>query len=265
MNRLFAGLAALALGAVLAAVTAAATAASAAPPRTQLRAFTCHRALDPPNRSTSVTAVMRPLTGTRHMAIRFDLLMSAPGGAAKRVVHSGDLGLWVTPKNATLGQLPGDVWNVQKSVIALAAPAKYRFRVMFRWTGAHNHVIGTMTRYSPQCRQRELRPDLLVRSIEVTPIADHPTRDRYTALIANDGNSGAGPFEVLFTPADGNNTKTRTVMRLRAHSSVTESFVGAACATAGPPAITADSANQVDDLNRANNALTATCPASAST
>ncbi len=261
MNRLAAGVAAVVLCALLAAATAAATAATATPPRAQLRAFTCHRALDPPNRSMSVNAVMRPLAQTKHMAIRFDLLMSAAGGAPQRVVHSGDLGLWVTPKNATLGQLPGDVWSVQKSVIALAAPAKYRFRVMFRWTGAHNHVIGTMTRYSPQCRQRELRPDLLVRSITVTPVANHPSRDLYTAVIANDGNSAAGPFDVLFAPADGTNTKTRTIMRLRAHSSIRESFVGPDCATAGPPTITADSANQVDDLNRANNAMTATCPA----
>ena len=42
------------------------------------------------------------------------------------------------------------------------------------------------------------------------------------------------------------------------------SFVGPLCATADPsdpPEIIADSAAQVDDLNRSNNSLAATCPA----
>jgi hypothetical protein len=269
MDRLLAGIAALAVCASLVVATATATAgpvgATTSPPRAQLRMFKCHRALDPPNRSVSVTAVMRPLAGTEHMAMKFDLLMSPTGPGVSKVVHSGDLGLWIAPRNPTLGQLPGDVWNVEKSVIALAAPAKYRFKVLFRWTGAHNRILGTAARYSPTCRQRELRPDLLVRSITVTPIANHPTRDRYAAVIANDGNSGAGPFNVLFAPANGSGTKTRTIMRLGAHSSITLNFVGPNCSTAGPPTITADSANQVDDLNRANNSLTATCPAVPST
>jgi CARDB len=260
MNRLAAGVAGLVLCALVVATTAAAT----PPPRAHLRAFSCHRALDPPDRSVSVTAVMRPVAGTQHLAMKFELLMVRSGGRAPKVVRSGDLGSWVTPKNPTLGQLPGDVWNVEKPVIALAAPAKYRFKVLFRWTGAQNHVLGMAVRYSPSCRQRELRPDLLVRSITVTPSVSHSHRDLYTAVLANEGNSAAGPFNVLFAPADGTGTKTRTIARLRAHSSVTERFLGPDCATAGPPTITVDSANQVDDLDRANNSLAAVCPAVAS-
>lgn len=257
MKRLLAGAAALALSAVPIATPATA----GAQPRALLRAFNCHRALDPPERSASVTAVMRPLEGTRHMAMRFDLLMSSPGTTgSQKLVRAGDLGLWITPKNPTLGQLPGDVWNVQKSVVNLAAPATYSFRVMFRWTGASGHSLGTATRYSSKCRQRELRPDLVVRSIVVTASANNLATDIYTALIANRGNSATGPFAILFAPADGLGTKTRMVTGLRAHSSVTQSFVGPACAAGGAPTITADSASEVDDLNRDNNSLTATCP-----
>jgi len=258
MNRLAGGVAALVAGALAVGTAAAATATQE---RAQLRGFHCHHALQPPHRSVKVTAVMRPLAGTEHMEVKFDLLMSPSGPSGSGVVHSGDLGLWITPRNPTLGQLPGDVWNVKKSVSALAAPAKYRFKVSFKWTAAHGHVLGTAVRYSPTCRQRELRPDLLVSSITVTPIANDPTRDLYTAVIANDGNSAAGPFNILFAPADGMGTVTRTVVRLGAHSSITEQFRGPDCATAGSPTITADSANQVDDLNRGNNSLTATCPA----
>lgn len=264
ITRLLAGAATLALSAVLVATTAT-TATAGLQPRTLLRAFSCHRALDPPDRSVSLTAVMRPLAGTRHMAMKFDLLMSSGGTTGSPTpVHAGDLGVWIRPRNPTLGRLPGDVWNVQKSVVNLAAPAVYRFRVMFRWTGSGGHWLGTTIRYSPKCRQRELRPDLLVRSIAVAPSANNPNYDIYTAVIANRGNSSAGPFVVLFAPADGSATETQTVALLRAHSSITQSFAGPVCTADNAPTITADSTSEVDDLNRDNNALTAICPASPS-
>jgi hypothetical protein len=195
------------------------------------------------------------------MAMRFDLLMSG-GMMSPRVVSAGDLGVWITPNNPTLGQRPGDVWKLQKSVVNLAAPATYRFKVTFRWTGPGGHTLGTTTRYSPRCQQRELRPDLVVESIAVASAPGHPGDDLYKALIANDGNSAAGPFVVLFAPGSGSGTKTRTVAKLRPRHSITERFVGPACTTANAPTVTADSTMEVDDLNRANNSLTATCPAS---
>ena len=257
MKRLFAGASALALCALLVATSASV----GAQPRTQLRAFNCHRALDPGDRSVSLTAVMRPVAGTRHMAMRFDLSMSSPTVSTPRLVSAGDLGVWIAPRNPTLGQLPGDVWKLQKSVVNLAAPATYRLRVTFRWTGPGGRTLGTLVRYSPKCQQRELRPDLLVQSITVTPSADHPGDDVYLAVISNAGNSSAGPFQVLFAPATGTSTLTRTVPKLRAHQNVSVRFVGPACTTGEAPTITADSTMEVDDLNRANNSMVATCPA----
>ncbi|HXO07376.1 MAG TPA: CARDB domain-containing protein [Solirubrobacteraceae bacterium] len=258
MKRLTAGASALALCALLVATSAS----SGAQPRTALRAFNCHRALDPGDRSTSLTAVMRPVAGTKHMAMRFDLLMSAPNALmSPRVVNAGDLGVWITPTNPTLGQLSGDVWKLQKSVVNLAAPATYKFRVAFRWTGAGGRPLQTLVRYSPKCQQRELRPDLLVQSIAVTPADNQPADDLYTAVISNAGNSTAGPFQVLFAPGGGGATKTRTVPKLRAHRSVSERFAGPLCTTGEAPTITADSTMEVDDLNRANNSMVATCPA----
>jgi hypothetical protein len=273
MKRLAAGAATLALGALVAVATASAATSTAATagtqtgsqaptqPRAQLTGFNCHRAFDPPNRSVGVTAVMRPLTGTAHMALKFTLLSTSPSGATT-TIHFGDLGTWKTPRNPTLGQRPGDVWNLQKSVYQLTAPATYRFRVSFRWTGSSGHLIGTEDKLSPRCQQVELRPDLLVSSITVTPISGDPTHERYTAVIADNGNSGAGPFVVLFAPADGSPPKTHTVQYLRAHTSTTLAFVGPICSSSTDPTITVDSTDEVDDLNRANNAMTATCPAS---
>jgi hypothetical protein len=237
----------------------------AAPPRAQLAQFACVHALDPENRSVSVRAVMRPLTGTRRMAIKFDLYEQTPGAAFASLGKVGGLGAWVLPDTPTLGQLPGDVWRLDKDVINLPAPAAYQFHVTFRWTGLHGRTIGTAVRRSRTCRQPELRPDLLVQSIIVSAIAGHPQKDLYTATIANQGATGAGPFEVLFTPGDSSAPTVDTLAFLGAHKSRQLSFEGPVCNATSPPSVTVDAADQVDDYNRANNILSAVCPAPSST
>ncbi|MGH2870565.1 MAG: CARDB domain-containing protein [Solirubrobacteraceae bacterium] len=259
MKRLTAGLSALLVGA---AILFAGGAAGATARRAQLRAFACQSALEPANRSVSITAVMRPVPGTKHMSVRFDLLSAQPR-TAPTAIHSGDLDKWIKPPNPTLGQLPGDVWNVQKQVVPLAAPATYSFRVSFRWIGAHKRILEQSELLSRRCHERELRPDLVVQSIAVTALPSQPHKDLYTAVIANQGNSAAGPFSILFAPGDGSATTTDTVALLRAHSVRSLEFVGPLCATGTAPTITADSALQIHDLYRANNVLTATCPAAA--
>jgi CARDB len=233
---------------------------AATPPRSQLTGFACIHALDPGARALAVDAVMRPLAGTRKLAIRFELLRRATGNPVQ-TVQGGDLGAWRSPANPTLGRLPGDVWRLQKSVYSLDVPFTYQFRVSFRWTGAHGKVLGTATRYSRMCRQRELRPDLAVKSIAVTAIAGHPRQELYTAVVANQGLTGAGPFQVLFVPGDSSPPRTQTVSFLGRGKTRTLSFVGPLCSTTSPPTVTADSASQVNDFNRANNQLAAVCPA----
>lgn len=265
MKRLSAVIALVSLGS-LGSLSLGAVVVNAAPaaPRAQLRNFVCQPALDPANRAVSIEAVMRPVAGTRTLQLRFDLLVghgdSLTGSSTVRV---GDLGVWITPKNPTLGRLPGDVWNFAKPVVELSAPAIYEFRVAFRWIGARNRVIRAAVLYSQPCRQRELRPDLLVRSITVTPIAGQPGNDLYTAVIRNAGATRAGPFDVLFAPADSSPAQTHTVRRLGPRTSRTEEFVGSACTAVSAPTVTVDSAAQVNDLNRSNNSLTAVCPAPA--
>jgi hypothetical protein len=228
-------------------------------PRATLAAFACQRALDPPNRSVSVKAVMRPVTGTRSLALKFDLL-EKQAGATRTLTGAGDLGVWLLPKDPTLGRRPGDIWELTKAVSNLDAPASYRFRVTFRWLGSHGKVLATAIRDSAGCTQRELRPDVLVKSVAVTAIPDKPHKQRYTAVIANGGASRAGPFQVLFTPGDGSASQTQIVTHLAAHSSRRLSFVGPLCTAASPPTVVADSADQVDDQDRDNNAMTVTCP-----
>jgi hypothetical protein len=239
------------------------TAAAQAPTRSQLVGFACQRALDPPDRSISVKAVMRPVTGTRKLSLKFELLEKSGSAPAHSVTGAGDLGVWLSPTNPTLGQRPGDVWELNKAVYDLDAPARYSFRVTFRWLGAHNAVLATAVRESGVCVQKELRPDLLVKGVTVNPIPRHPHKERYTAVIANHGATGAGPFQVLFTPGDGSTPQTQTVQHIGAYSAVRESFIGPVCNASTPPTVVADSTSRVDDDNRDNNALTVTCPATA--
>jgi CARDB len=231
------------------------------PPRARLTHFACQPALDPGNRSVSVRAVMRPLAGTQRLAVRFELLQRI-GSAPPTIVRAGDLGVWVSPSNPTLGRLPGDVWRLDKTVIDLDAPATYQFRVLFRWTGPSGTVLGSAVRYSRKCRQPELRPDLAVTSLAVTPVAGSPSQDLYTAVIANRGLTAAGPFEVLFVPGGSAAATTDSIPFLGAGHRLTLSFTGPVCNPGDPPSVTADAAHEVDDYNRANNVATAVCPGS---
>lgn len=241
---------------------AAASAAGSAPPRAQLRQFICQTGMDPASRAVSVTTVMRPLPGTRRMALRFQLLWSHRQTGPFRPVRGGDLGSWIAPANSTLGQQPGDVWILNKQVVDLAAPARYRFRVQFRWTGAHRRVLRTMSRTTGVCRQPELRPDLMVRRVSVTPTATAGVY-AYNVVVANRGASAAGPFEVWFSPGGGAARQSRTVLGLAAHRGTTLRFLAGACSSVSPPTVTVDPSGQIDDFNRANNRLSVMCPAAA--
>jgi hypothetical protein len=249
---------ALALVSVSTAQMALGAAAPTTTTRAALQTFGCHPALRAAKRSVSVTAVMRPVSGTQHMQMRFQLLSDALGRLAP--VRGGDLGTWISPRPSTLGQDPKDVWIVRHPVTKMAVPANYRFKVSFRWTGADHRTITTAVRLSPICNQPDMRPDLLVQSITVNSIAGDTTENQYVAQIANNGLTAATAFDVLFAPGDGSATQSASILKLAAHATRTEAFVGPACTTATAPTITVDPEHHVNDLDRANNSLTATCP-----
>ena len=135
--------------------------------------------------------------------MRFELLTRSQASPAATLVRGGDLGTWIPPNDPAFGQQPGDVWKVNKLVVDLTAPATYRFRVTFHWTGAGRRPLGSAMRYSARCSQPELRPDLAVSSILVQPIAALPNSDAYVAQIANQGATAAGPWLSRGFPSSG--------------------------------------------------------------
>jgi hypothetical protein len=247
----------------VAAASAAATPPNTTPPSPQkLSGFVCHRALQPAGRLVSVRAVMRPVSGTMKMSVRFELLSKPSSATTFSEVRGGDLGTWISPSDPqTLGTQPHDVWIVSHPVDNLPAPATYRFRVMFRWTAAGGKVLATHTLLSAKCFQPELRPDLLVQSITVEPVPGTPQQAEYVVVIRNAGASAAGPFQVVFAPGGSAPSKTHTIERLPAHTSREETFIGPVCSPTAPPTVTVDPGDHAHDLNPSNNSLTATCPA----
>jgi len=232
------------------------------PPNDRLRSFVCQKALDPPARAVSVQAVMRPLSGTSKMQMKFQLMRQLKPHTRFMAVHGRGLGNWISPTNPTLGQQAGDVWILTHPVVNLAAPATYKFRVMFKWIGAQGQTLGTAGQTSPSCYQPELRADLLVRSLSVSPITSGPTAGQwaYVADVANRGQTGAGPVQVQFA-SGGSPPVPSTVAWVGAKSSVHQRFVAPPCTAGSPLTVTVDPNHSVDEYNYANNALTIACPA----
>lgn len=238
---------------------AVADAATPAPPRDQLGSFVCQKALDPPARAVSVRAVMRPLTGTMTMQMRFQLMRKTRRGAGFTLVRGRLLGSWISPQNPTLGQRPNDTWIVNHPVVDLPAPATYRFRVTFRWMGAHGQRLGTATQMSPNCYQPEQRADLLVRSLNVNPLPSGGAA--YVAVVTNRGKIPAGSFQVALAGA-GATPQTATIGSLGPRSSTRARFTAPACSAGRSLTVTVDPAHTIDEYDFANNALTIPCPAS---
>ncbi len=246
---------------VLALGTGSASGASAPAPHDQLRSFVCQKALDPPTRAVSVQAVMRPVTGTSKMQMRFDLMRKTKPGAPFKVVRGQFLGSWLIPDNPTLGQRPGDVWIVNHPVVGLPAPATYRFRVSFRWLGSSGQQLSSAVQSSSSCWQPELRADLLVRSLTVTSMGSG--QSAYVAEIANRGLTAAGPVEVDLAGV-GAAKQAETLGSVGPKSTARERFVGPSCTPGANLAVTVDPSHTIDEYDFANNVLTMPCPASSS-
>jgi hypothetical protein len=244
--------------ALLGAAPASATAASSSPPRDQLRSFVCQKSLDPPGRAVSIQAVMRPVSGTMKMQMRFQLLRQTRRGGPFKQVRGRLLGTWISPQNPTLGQRPGDIWIVNHPVVDLGAPATYRFRVAFRWTGANGKALDSAVQSSPNCWQPELRADLVVRSLSVTQLVSG--QDAYVAVIGNRGRAPAGPVEVNLDGAGA--TQSGSVASVGPRSSARHRFVAPACTPGAKLTVTVDPSHTIDESSFANNVRTMRCPAS---
>jgi hypothetical protein len=135
------------------AVPGSVSAATRPPPRALVRDLVCRQGPRIQDRSAAITAVMRPVSGTQHMRMRFSLLAMLGARRAFHPLRGGVLGLWIAPRHdPNLGQNAGDRWIVKEPVIDLL-PGAYRFRVQFRWLGSDGQVLASAVRWSRVCRE----------------------------------------------------------------------------------------------------------------
>ena len=239
-----------ALGAAALALPASATAATQRTYSAPL--VSCTTGLLPTQRSLEVDAVMRPIGRAARMALRLDLLQRTPQTGAYARIGGPGLGIWKrSHKNVPSFELDQRVDN-------LAAPASYEMRVSFRWYSASGKVLRTSHRTTKACHEPDLRPNLKIRSVIVTPPATKPGQWHYTVVVRNGGGGPAGPFNVSYSPT-GRPVQTLPIAGLGAATQSRVTFAGPACDSASPPTFAVDPSNQVQESNEADNSATATC------
>ena len=210
----------------------------------------CHHALDSADRFMTIAGYMRSLRAGDRMEMRFDLFRRE-GGRFVPVTGPG-LGVW---NRADAGV---ERYRYRKRVENLAAPARYRARVRFRWSDDAGHVTASTLRTTRVCFQPDLRPDLRVGRIGVAPGPTAASR-RYTVFVRNDGPTAAGPFDVSFSIA-GAAAGTQAVDGLAAGTRRRVVFTAQRCETGAQLMAVADSGSAVDERREGNDSLTVPCP-----
>jgi len=226
------------------------------------RLVSCHRSPAIDQRVATVGTWMRPVDGGTRLAVKLDLWERPAGERWALRSDVPGLGSWVTPSDAGVGSRAGDVFRYRQAVGRLEVPAAYRFHVTFHWLDADGKVVREVTRTTAVCREPDLRPDLVLRSVEARPAGGGSVR--YAVRVGNEGESAVARAVVAATlPGDAApGLHTRTVRLLAPGATVVVRFTGPGCAAGEQPAsFVADPSNLIEESDEADNGLTAICPA----
>jgi len=211
----------------------------------------CVPALEPQARSATFEARVRPLEGSERMQVHFTLQVqqgSLPGW--RRVVAPG-LDQWLTSH-------PGvSRYSYSKTVQNLAAPAAYRMVVRFRWLDTGGEALERDRATSRSCRQPDMRPDLGVTWIDVTPPLE-TGHAHYSVTLHNGGRSAAPAFRVALRVGE-EELEPLGVPGLVAGERHVLTFAAPPCAPGAPLTATADALLEVDERNEDDNVLVAPC------
>jgi hypothetical protein len=210
--------------------------------------ITCHTGLTSDQRYLDVRATMKAVPDTVRMAVRFDLSERTPATAGVfQARPAPDLGVWLKSRRGV------NPYTYDQTVKGLATPAMYRMRVGFRWYDRNGKLLRAAHRDTRACAQPDMRPNLVVRDVVVSPDRTH-----YTVVVRNVGLTAAGPFNVGFAPMGGA-VQTQPIAGLDPATQTRVTFTGPACQTAAPPTFTADPGNQVEETDETDNGASATC------
>jgi hypothetical protein len=226
------------------------------------RLLSCHRSPSIDERNAAVSAWMRPIPGSSHLAMKIDLWERRSGDHWSMRSDVPGLGSWVTPSDPGVGSRAGDIFRYRQTVGRLEVPAAYRFHVTFHWLDDDGVVVREAERTTGVCRQPDLRPDLVLRSVEALPAGGDSVR--YVVRVGNEGEGAVGRATIVATlPGDAApGLHSRVVRALAPGATAIVRFVGPGCAAGEQPAsFLADPSNAVEETDETNNAISAACPA----
>ncbi|MGI8594105.1 MAG: CARDB domain-containing protein [Solirubrobacteraceae bacterium] len=238
------------------ALLAAAPPAALAAPSAQARVATCH--LDPvqDQRYAVFTGEMASLRRGNRMEMRFELERRAPGEGAFVPVDVPKLGVW---NRAKPGRSP---YRFNQRVEKLAAPATYRARVTFRWTGPNGAKKVVARRVTPPCKQPDFRGDLRLRAVGAQRVPGTDKAD-YTVEVRNAGRTvaeSATGFDVVLG-IDGVALPATTLNGLAPGDRRELTFRGPRCRPSdGSATAVVDPDNRVDEAGEGNNVIGVPCP-----
>jgi hypothetical protein len=240
----------LALLLPVAAALAAPAHAAAAP--AAVKVLECTPSLEPEARTATFQARIRDTDGDAdRLQVRFALQTRTLGELGYRKVVAPGFGVWLTSDAGV------DRYAYAKTVANLAAPASYRMVVRFRWLDAEGETLRTAKRTSAACRQPDLRPNLVVRRVDVEPAPEAGLR-RYVVVLRNTGRTAAAASTVSLRIGDSERL-IRESAALEAATTRSIAFTAPACTPGETLEATADAGAAIDEAHE-ENLLTLPCP-----
>jgi hypothetical protein len=221
-------------------------AALAAPAQAAQNASVALTACAPHERAAEFEARMASVEGAARMRMRFTLQVRKPGKAVFRRVAAPGFDVWTT---AGAGKRR---YVFTRRVEALIGPASYRAAVRFRWVDARGATVASARAHSRACRQPDHRPNLVVRALSIEGARN------YVALVANNGRTASGPFDLQVQLPD-RMLGPVTIDDLDPREQQLVRFRGPRCKAGTSITATADPLDVIDERSEVDNALTVTC------
>ena len=220
--------------------------ALAAPAQAAAPASVSLTACVPDDRAAEFEARMGKVEDGAKLKMRFTLQARKPGKKAYRRVAAPGFSGWTTADPGT------SRYVFTRRVEGLIGPARYRAMVRFKWLDAHGKTILTARKFSKACRQPDHRPNLKVKALS------HEGKRRYVALVANNGRTATGAFELQVTVGDTRLAPV-SVDSLEPNTQRLVTVHGPRCVAGTVLTATADPLDLVDERSETDNVFSATC------
>jgi hypothetical protein len=201
---------------------------------------------EPDARAAEFEARMGEVDSAVRLKMRFTLQARKPGKRAFRRVAAPGFSDWTTANPGTRRYV------FTRRVESLIGPARYRALVRFKWIDVHGRVLLTARKYSKACRQPDHRANIKLKALS------REGRRSYVALVANNGRTATGVFDLQLTVGD-TVLPPVTVESLDPREQRLVTVRGPRCQPGTALTATADPLDLVDERVEDDNVFTAPC------